>query len=89
METNEALLIVCDPSDKELGIGMNEPQFIDFMHREHVSGRCRVWFGLWMHLFSLHLNNNGLHKLSPGTELMSLIVRKLCGSHETSRLFVF
>lgn len=36
MDTKEALLVVCDPSDKELGVGMDEKQFIDWMQRERV-----------------------------------------------------
>ncbi|GMT19717.1 hypothetical protein PFISCL1PPCAC_11014, partial [Pristionchus fissidentatus] len=36
METNQCLLIVCDSKDKELGIGMEEQAFAEFMGRERV-----------------------------------------------------
>ncbi|EYB97361.1 hypothetical protein Y032_0141g2226 [Ancylostoma ceylanicum] len=39
MNTKDALLIVCDPRDKELGIGMDENQFLDWMAREKADSQ--------------------------------------------------
>ncbi|KAE9413838.1 hypothetical protein Angca_008603 [Angiostrongylus cantonensis] len=39
MNTKEALLIVCDPRDKELGIGMDENQFVEWMAREKADSQ--------------------------------------------------
>ncbi|XGW16283.1 hypothetical protein V3C99_001611 [Haemonchus contortus] len=39
MNTKDALLIVCDPRDKELGIGMDENQFVEWMAREKADSQ--------------------------------------------------
>ncbi|CAB3402565.1 unnamed protein product [Caenorhabditis bovis] len=45
MDTNEALLIVCDGKDRELGIGMDEKKFMDWMAKEKADSRQ---IGFWM-----------------------------------------
>ncbi|CAD6188284.1 unnamed protein product [Caenorhabditis auriculariae] len=45
MDTKEALLIVCDPRDSELGIGMDEKTFVEWMAREKVDTKM---IGYWM-----------------------------------------
>ncbi|CAI5445834.1 unnamed protein product [Caenorhabditis angaria] len=45
MDTNEALLIVCDSRDRELGIGMDEKIFMDWMAKEKADARQ---LGFWM-----------------------------------------
>lgn len=34
MNTKDALIIVCDPKDRDMGIGMDENRFIEWMGRE-------------------------------------------------------
>ena len=37
METGDALLIVCDRRDSELGIGMDDEYFVQFSRRHHAN----------------------------------------------------
>ena len=37
METGDALLIVCDRRDSELGIGMDDEYFVQFSKRHHAN----------------------------------------------------
>ncbi|CAJ0582850.1 unnamed protein product, partial [Mesorhabditis spiculigera] len=45
METKESLLIVCDPNDREMGIGMDEAQFMELVNQERLDAQK---VGLWM-----------------------------------------
>ncbi|VDM37854.1 unnamed protein product [Toxocara canis] len=45
METKEALLIVCDARDSELGIGMDEDSFMEWMAKEKADAEM---LGHWM-----------------------------------------
>lgn len=45
MDTKDALLIVCDARDSELGIGMDEDSFVDWMAKEKVDA---AMLGHWM-----------------------------------------
>ncbi|MCP9259380.1 hypothetical protein DINM_002329 [Dirofilaria immitis] len=45
MDTKDALLIVCDARDSELGIGMDEDTFVDWMGKEKVDA---AMLGHWM-----------------------------------------
>ncbi|KAL4003623.1 hypothetical protein ACH3XW_8375 [Acanthocheilonema viteae] len=45
MDTKDALLIVCDARDSELGIGMDEDTFVDWMAKEKVDA---AMLGHWM-----------------------------------------
>uniref|UniRef100_A0A915D9X7 NADAR domain-containing protein n=1 Tax=Ditylenchus dipsaci TaxID=166011 RepID=A0A915D9X7_9BILA len=46
METNDALLIVCDRRDNELGVGMDEEEFVGFTRRLRANAE-RI--SQWMH----------------------------------------
>ncbi|CAK5055905.1 unnamed protein product [Meloidogyne enterolobii] len=46
METGDALLIVCDRRDSELGIGMDDEYFVQFSKRHHANAE-RI--SAWMH----------------------------------------
>ncbi|KAL7074241.1 hypothetical protein ACQ4LE_006634 [Meloidogyne hapla] len=46
METGDALLIVCDRRDSELGIGMDDEYFVQFSRRHHANAE-RI--SAWMH----------------------------------------
>lgn len=39
MKTNEALLIVCDEKNPQLGIGMNDKTFMEWMAKEKADSR--------------------------------------------------
>lgn len=45
MGTKDALLIVCDPRDSELGIGMDESTFLEWMTKEKADAEM---LGYWM-----------------------------------------
>ncbi|CAJ0957173.1 unnamed protein product, partial [Mesorhabditis belari] len=60
MDTREALLIVCDENEKELGIGMNEMQFMEYMKRERLDAQ-RI--GLWLRNSSTRPANLGANQL--------------------------
>lgn len=45
LDTKDALLIVCDARDSELGIGMDEDAFVDWMAKEKVDVEL---LGHWM-----------------------------------------
>ncbi|KAI1715658.1 hypothetical protein DdX_07982 [Ditylenchus destructor] len=46
METNDALLIVCDRRDNELGVGMDEEEFVAYARRYHANAEK---ISQWMH----------------------------------------
>ncbi|VDM98875.1 unnamed protein product [Thelazia callipaeda] len=45
MDTNDALLIVCDARDSELGVGMDEDTFVEWMAKEKAD---LITLGRWM-----------------------------------------
>lgn len=45
MDTKDALLIVCDPRDSDLGIGMDEDAFVDYTRRRRLTADA---ISLWM-----------------------------------------
>ncbi|TKR57628.1 hypothetical protein L596_030305 [Steinernema carpocapsae] len=45
MDTGEALLIVCDSSDSDSSVGMDEDTFVSFAHRLHANAEV---IGKWM-----------------------------------------
>lgn len=46
MDTKDALLLICDQRDSELGIGMNDAEFVLFA-RKYRADAERI--GQWMH----------------------------------------
>lgn len=53
MNTKDALIIVCDPKDRDMGIGMDENRFIEWMGREKADIQAsRYSLKMCIHLIS-------------------------------------
>lgn len=60
MQTNEALLIVCDEKNSHLGIGMDEKTFMEWMTKEKADSRQIAFWMKNEHLKPSDLGQNQL-----------------------------